>query len=223
MTYATDQATAVATPIGRRRGGRGGREGLRRGSGRQSLPGAGTRPAGPDQRPGGDRQAGHRRRDRRPAAGPRPGRKRERRADGLPGQHRGRHTRWPTPSSARSIRAGSCPSRGRPTRPRPARTSTPRRRHRWATSRRPSTSCPTRLGPGSGYNPLYPFAFGLSYTTFGSTGCGHQQRVTHGTVTASFTVANTGSRAGTDIVPVYVHQPVSLGWSRISGSPDSPG
>ncbi len=30
-----------------------------------------------------------------------------------------------------------------------------------------------------------------------------------GTVTATFTVANTGSRAGTDIVPVYVHQPVS--------------
>ena len=31
-----------------------------------------------------------------------------------------------------------------------------------------------------------------------------------GTVTAAFTVSNTGSRAGTDIVPVYVHQPVSL-------------
>jgi beta-glucosidase len=31
-----------------------------------------------------------------------------------------------------------------------------------------------------------------------------------GTVTATFTVTNTGSRAGTDIVPVYVHQPVSL-------------
>jgi len=29
-------------------------------------------------------------------------------------------------------------------------------------------------------------------------------------VTAKFTVANTGSRAGTDIVPVYVHQPVSV-------------
>ena len=31
----------------------------------------------------------------------------------------------------------------------------------------------------------------------------------HGTATATFTVTNTGSRAGTDIVPVYVHQPVS--------------
>src|SRR6185369_4776907 len=31
-----------------------------------------------------------------------------------------------------------------------------------------------------------------------------------GTATAKFTVSNTGSRAGTDIVPVYVHQPVSV-------------
>ena len=29
-------------------------------------------------------------------------------------------------------------------------------------------------------------------------------------MTATFTVKNTGSVAGTDIVPVYVHQPVSL-------------
>jgi beta-glucosidase len=28
-------------------------------------------------------------------------------------------------------------------------------------------------------------------------------------VTATFTVANTGSRAGTEVVPVYVRQPVS--------------
>jgi len=47
-------------------------------------------------------------------------------------------------------------------------------------------------------------------------------------VTASFTVANTGSRAGTDIVPVYVHQPVSavlvpnqrlVGFTRVSLDP----
>jgi beta-glucosidase len=29
-------------------------------------------------------------------------------------------------------------------------------------------------------------------------------------VTATFTVSNTGSVAGTDVVPVYVHQPVSV-------------
>jgi len=28
-------------------------------------------------------------------------------------------------------------------------------------------------------------------------------------MTVTFTVANTGSRAGADVVPVYVHQPVS--------------
>jgi beta-glucosidase len=69
----------------------------------------------------------------------------------------------------------------------------------------------TGSGQGSGYNPLYPFAYGLSYTTFNVTGLTATSSVTrHGTVTASFTVTNTGSRAGTDIVPVYVHQPVSL-------------
>ena len=68
----------------------------------------------------------------------------------------------------------------------------------------------TGSGPGSGYNPLYPFAFGLSYTTFKVSGLSATSSVSrNGTVTAKFTVANTGSRAGTDIVPVYVHQPVS--------------
>jgi beta-glucosidase len=68
----------------------------------------------------------------------------------------------------------------------------------------------TGSGPGSGYNPLYPFAFGLSYTTFKVSGLSATSSVSrHGTVTARFTVANTGTKAGTDIVPVYVHQPVS--------------
>ncbi len=68
----------------------------------------------------------------------------------------------------------------------------------------------TGFGQGHGYNPLYPFAFGLSYTTFGVSGLSATSSVaSNGTVTASFTVSNTGGRAGTDIVPVYVHQPVS--------------
>jgi len=46
----------------------------------------------------------------------------------------------------------------------------------------------------------------------------------HGTATATFTVANTGSRDGTAVVPVYVSQPVStlvvppqrlVGWARV--------
>src|SRR6266516_3669505 len=69
----------------------------------------------------------------------------------------------------------------------------------------------TNSGQGSGYNPLYPFAYGLSYTTFNVTGLSAPASVSRaGTVTATFTVSNTGSVAGTDVVPVYVHQPVSL-------------
>jgi beta-glucosidase len=68
----------------------------------------------------------------------------------------------------------------------------------------------TGSGQGHGYNPLYPFAFGLSYTTFSVSALSASTSVSRdGTVTAQFTVSNTGSRAGTDIVPVYVHQPVS--------------
>src|SRR5215472_14350076 len=87
----------------------------------------------------------------------------------------------------------------------------------------------TNFGQGSGYNPLYPFAFGLSYTTFDVSGLSAPSSVSRsGTETATFTVANTGSRAGTDIVPVYVHQPVSavvappqrlVGFTRVTLAP----
>jgi beta-glucosidase len=87
----------------------------------------------------------------------------------------------------------------------------------------------TNSGQGSGYNPLYPFGHGLSYTTFGVSGLSVTGGVAStGTVTATFTVANTGSRAGTDVVPVYVHQPVSavvvpnqrlVGFTRVTLNP----
>jgi beta-glucosidase len=68
----------------------------------------------------------------------------------------------------------------------------------------------TGSGQGHAYNPLYPFGFGLSYTTFTTSGLSATANVSrHGTATATFTVSNTGSRSGTDIVPVYVSQPVS--------------
>ena len=68
----------------------------------------------------------------------------------------------------------------------------------------------TGFGQGHAYNPLYPFGFGLSYTTFATSGLSVTPNVSsHGTATATFTVSNTGSRSGTDIVPVYVAQPVS--------------
>jgi beta-glucosidase len=87
----------------------------------------------------------------------------------------------------------------------------------------------TGSGQGSGYNPLYPFGYGLSYTTFGVSGLSATSSVSRtGTVTATFTVSNTGSRAGTDVVPVYVHQPVSavlvpdqrlVGFTRVTLNP----
>jgi beta-glucosidase len=68
----------------------------------------------------------------------------------------------------------------------------------------------TGSGQGHAYNPLYPFGFGLSYTTFTTSGLSVTPSVsTQGTATATFTVTNNGSLSGTDIVPVYVSQPVS--------------
>jgi beta-glucosidase len=68
----------------------------------------------------------------------------------------------------------------------------------------------TGSGQGHSYNPLYPFGFGLSYTTFTTSGLSATGTVRrNGNVDVTLTVANTGGRAGTAIVPVYVHQPVS--------------
>jgi beta-glucosidase len=87
----------------------------------------------------------------------------------------------------------------------------------------------TGSGPGHSYNPLYPFGYGLSYTTFQNSALAVTPTVrTHGDVTARFTVTNTGSRVGTDIVPVYVAQPVSavivppqrlVGFARVTLNP----
>jgi beta-glucosidase len=83
----------------------------------------------------------------------------------------------------------------------------------------------TNFGQGSGYNPRWPFGFGLSYSTFTTSGLSVTGSVSRrGTATATFTVANTGSRSGATVVPVYVSQPVStlvvpprrlVGWARV--------
>ncbi len=68
----------------------------------------------------------------------------------------------------------------------------------------------TNSGHGSGYNPLYSFGFGLSYTTFSTSGLSIAGPA-RGVVIATFTVKNTGSREGVDIVPVYVKRPLNTG------------
>ncbi len=65
----------------------------------------------------------------------------------------------------------------------------------------------TNGGPDSGYSPLFPFGAGLSYTTYSVDGVTVDVR--RGTVRASVRVANTGDRAGSLVVPLYVGQPVA--------------
>ena len=59
--------------------------------------------------------------------------------------------------------------------------------------------------------PLYPFGFGLSYTSFtlSKPVLDHSHISSTGTATVSVTVSNTGGRDGDDIVQLYVHHPAS--------------
>jgi beta-glucosidase len=54
--------------------------------------------------------------------------------------------------------------------------------------------------------PLYPFGFGLAYTTFdfGPVKLGSATVRTNGTVTAKIEIKNTGARAGTAVVQLYL-------------------
>lgn len=74
----------------------------------------------------------------------------------------------------------------------------------------------------SGETPLYPFGYGLSYSAFRYSGL----TVTGGkTLTAKFTVTNTGKRAATDTPQVYLTaapkrtQQRLIGWSKVSLKP----
>ncbi|KHT20257.1 beta-glucosidase BglX [Pectobacterium aroidearum] len=59
--------------------------------------------------------------------------------------------------------------------------------------------------------PLYPFGYGLSYTTFSVSDVrlSSQTMKRNGTIDASVTVKNTGSRAGETVVQLYVHDVVA--------------
>jgi len=62
-----------------------------------------------------------------------------------------------------------------------------------------------------GHQPLFPFGFGLSYTTFALSGLRVQ---VDGRYTASIEVANTGTRAGAVVVQIYVARPGADGFVR---------
>jgi beta-glucosidase len=64
-----------------------------------------------------------------------------------------------------------------------------------------------------GIQPLFPFGFGLSYTTFGFGPLSIQPTAGKpaGHYTATVTVTNTGSRAGSEVVQLYVGHPASAG------------
>jgi len=86
-------------------------------------------------------------------------------------------------------------------------------------------------GPEVGYKwyeaqnkkPLFPFGFGLSYTTYAYSALSIDSR----TKKARFTVKNTGRRPGTEIAEVYARLPKGsdeafkrlVGWQRISLAP----
>ncbi|MDE3008160.1 MAG: glycoside hydrolase family 3 C-terminal domain-containing protein [Acidobacteriota bacterium] len=57
--------------------------------------------------------------------------------------------------------------------------------------------------------PLFPFGFGLSYTTFASTRLHVQSQ--HSRLVGQVTLTNTGARSGVDVVEVYLHYPRSTG------------
>jgi beta-glucosidase len=60
-------------------------------------------------------------------------------------------------------------------------------------------------------DPLFPFGFGLSYTTFdiGAPRLSANQIKTDGSATVSVDVRNTGKVAGDEVVQLYIHQQVS--------------
>ena len=71
---------------------------------------------------------------------------------------------------------------------------------------------------------LFPFGYGLSYTTYGYS----DLKVTPGKdTTVTFTVKNTGSRAGAEIAQVYAALPADageppkrlVGWSKVQLGP----
>jgi beta-glucosidase len=62
-----------------------------------------------------------------------------------------------------------------------------------------------------GLTPLFPFGYGLSYTTFAYSDLHVSSLSQGGAATVTATVTNTGSRAGADVAQVYVSDPAASG------------
>jgi beta-glucosidase len=60
-------------------------------------------------------------------------------------------------------------------------------------------------------DPVYPFGYGLSYTTFSYGDLKFSKTNLRGneTLTASVTISNTGKYAGEEVVQLYIHDPVA--------------
>jgi beta-glucosidase len=76
----------------------------------------------------------------------------------------------------------------------------------------------------NGLRPLFPFGFGLSYTTFAYANI--TAAAVESTITVSVDVKNTGLRGGADIPQFYVRRPDDpgfpirlVGWSKVSLEP----
>ena len=61
----------------------------------------------------------------------------------------------------------------------------------------------------AGIAPLFPFGYGLSYTTFGydNLKLSKKKLLPGGSVTASVDITNTGKRTGEEVVELYIHDP----------------
>jgi beta-glucosidase len=106
----------------------------------------------------------------------------------------------------------------------------------------PNISTPFNVNYSEGYNvgykwfdakglkPLFPFGFGLSYTTFSITNpavVDHLSSASQPNVQVTCTVTNTGSVAGAEVAQVYLGMPASLheppkrlvGWQKVKLGP----
>jgi beta-glucosidase len=62
-----------------------------------------------------------------------------------------------------------------------------------------------------GLTPVFPFGFGLSYTTFSFSNLSVGALTAGGDATVTATVTNTGTRAGADVAQLYIDDPAASG------------